>query len=142
MNKKWITKATPYLFILPWIAGLLVFTAGPLILSFVMSFFDWPITSSPKFCGISNYLEMFTQDRQFGKSLIITLKYAAIFVPLNMIIALFLAMLITQPVSYTHLLSLPYGNGFKGCAGGSHCRSICGRGRLQAGGAEKREDAC
>lgn len=39
MNKKWITKATPYLFILPWIAGLLVFTAGPLILSFVMSFF-------------------------------------------------------------------------------------------------------
>ena len=98
MNKKWITKATPYLFILPWIAGLLVFTAGPLILSFVMSFFDWPITSSPKFCGISNYLEMFTQDRQFGKSLIITLKYAAIFVPLNMIIALFLAMLITQPV--------------------------------------------
>ena len=83
MNKKWITKATPYLFILPWIAGLLVFTAGPLILSFVMSFFDWPITSSPKFCGISNYLEMFTQDRQFGKSLIITLKYAAIFVPLN-----------------------------------------------------------
>ena len=41
---------------------------------------------------------MFTKDKQFWKSLIISLKYAAIFVPLNMIIALFLAMLITQPV--------------------------------------------
>lgn len=41
---------------------------------------------------------MFTKDKQFYKSLVITLKYAAIFVPLNMIIALFLAMLITQPV--------------------------------------------
>ena len=45
-----------------------------------------------------NYVEMFTKDKQFYKSLVITLKYAAIFVPLNMIIALFLAMLITQPV--------------------------------------------
>jgi multiple sugar transport system permease protein len=63
-----------------------------------MSFFDWPITSNPTFRGFGNYIQMFTEDPQFYKSIIITLKYAAIFVPLNMIIALFLAMLITQPV--------------------------------------------
>ena len=82
-------RAWPYLFILPWIIGFLVFTLGPLVLSFVMSFFDWSITGTPKFRGLGNYIEMFTTD---------SLKYAAIFVPLNMIIALVLAMLISQPV--------------------------------------------
>ena len=91
-------RVWPYLFILPWIIGFLVFTLGPLILSFVMSFFDWSITGTPKFRGLGNYTEMFTTDDQVLKSLSISLKYAAIFVPLNMIIALVLAMLISQPV--------------------------------------------
>lgn len=94
-----VNKRTwPYLFILPWIIGFLVFTLGPLVLSFVMSFFDWSITGTPKFRGLGNYIEMFTTDDQALKSLSISLKYAAIFVPLNMIIALVLAMLISQPV--------------------------------------------
>lgn len=91
-------RAWSYLFILPWIIGFLVFTLGPLVLSFVMSFFDWSITGTPKFRGLGNYIEMFTTDDQALKSLSISLKYAAIFVPLNMIIALVLAMLISQPV--------------------------------------------
>lgn len=91
-------RAWPYLFVLPWIIGFLVFTLGPLVLSFVMSFFDWSITGTPKFRGLGNYIEMFTTDDQVLKSLSISLKYAAIFVPLNMIIALVLAMLISQPV--------------------------------------------
>lgn len=97
-QKKFLRTATPYFFITPWIIGFLVFTIGPLLLSLVMSFFDWPLTSDPTFVGIGNYINMFTQDDQFWKSLVISLKYAAIFVPLNMGIALFLAMLITQPL--------------------------------------------
>ena len=97
-KKNFIKTATPYLFISPWIFGFLAFTLGPLILSLVMSFFDWPLTSEHTFIGLGNYIEMFTQDDQFWKSLIISLKYAAIFVPLNLILALFLAVLITQPV--------------------------------------------
>lgn len=97
-NKVFIRKATPYLFIMPWIIGFLVFTAGPLILSLIMSFFDWSITSTPIFIGIENYLNMFTKDPQFYKSLIITFRFAFIFVPLNLVIALVLAMLITQPL--------------------------------------------
>lgn len=91
-------KIWPYLFILPWIIGFLIFTLGPLILSLVMSFFDWSITGTPRFRGLGNYVEMFTADDQFWKSLTISLKYAAIFVPLNLVLALFLAMLISQPV--------------------------------------------
>lgn len=93
-----LRKATPYLFISPWMVGFLVFTLGPLVLSLIMSFFNWSIVSTPSFTGFGNYIEMFTKDPQFYKSLAITLKFAAVFVPLNLITALVLAMLITQPV--------------------------------------------
>ncbi|MCH6266149.1 MULTISPECIES: carbohydrate ABC transporter permease [Neobacillus] len=93
-----VSRKVPYLFISPWIIGFLVFTLGPLAFSLIMSFYDWPITSDPTFIGIDNYKNMFTNDQQFYKSLGITLKFAAIFVPLNLVIALILALLITQPV--------------------------------------------
>ncbi|MGN1191983.1 MAG: carbohydrate ABC transporter permease [Dorea sp.] len=98
MNAKKRKKLIPYLFIAPWIIGFIVFTIGPLIFSLIMSFFDWPVIGDPTFVGLGNYIEMFTQDKQVFKSLIISIKYAAIFVPLNLCIALFLAMLISQPV--------------------------------------------
>ena len=91
-------KVIPYLFILPWIIGFLVFTLGPLIFSMVISLFDWPVVGERIFVGLGNYIEMFTKDKQVVKSLIISVKYAAIFVPLNICIALFLAMLISQPL--------------------------------------------
>lgn len=91
-------RITPYLFILPWVVGFLVFTLGPLVMSLVMSLYDWSITGDPSFAGISNYIEMFTEDAQFRKSLLISLRYAAIFVPLNLALALLLAMLIAQPI--------------------------------------------
>ena len=74
--KNFYRKYRGFFYILPWIIGFIVFTAGPLILSLVMSFFDWPITSTPTFRGLGNYVEMFTKDKQFYKSLVITLKYA------------------------------------------------------------------
>ena len=112
-QKKFLKTATPYLFIMPWIIGFLVFTIGPLILSLIMSFFDWPLTTAPTFRGLGNYIDMFTKDKQFWKSLVISLKYAAIFVPLNMVIALFLAMLITagkrrKSIPYNFLYSGRY----------------------------------
>lgn len=98
MKKRSWKKITPYLFILPWIIGFLAFTIGPLIFSLIMSFFNWPVIGSPEFVGFGNYIQMFTKDTQVLKSLLISIRYAAIFVPLNICIALFLAMLISQPI--------------------------------------------
>lgn len=98
MKKKTWKTITPYLFISPWVIGFLIFTIGPLIFSLVMSLFNWPVIGEPSFVGIGNYIEMFTKDRQFFKSLLISIRYAVIFVPLNLCVALFLAMLISQPI--------------------------------------------
>lgn len=95
---KFKEKLIPYMFISPWIIGFLFLTSGPLVFSLIMSGFDWPVIGSPEFVGLGNYIKMFTEDKQFIDSLMITLKFAAIFVPLNLTIALVLAMLISQPI--------------------------------------------
>ncbi|MDH8678049.1 sugar ABC transporter permease [Fusibacter bizertensis] len=88
----------PYLFIMPWILGFLIFTIGPLIFSLIISFFDWPIVGQPTFVGFGNYIRMFTKDKMFTHSLFITVKFAIIFVPLYMGIALGLALLLNQKI--------------------------------------------
>jgi multiple sugar transport system permease protein len=93
-----VGKKVPYLFILPWMIGFVVFTLGPLVFSFIMSLHNWPVTSDPTFVGFDNYIKMFTDDPQFYKSISITFKFALIFVPLNLFIALVLALLISQSV--------------------------------------------
>lgn len=97
-KKREFRKCAPYLFITPWIIGFVGFTLGPLLFSLYMSLHDWPVTREPIFVGLQNYINMFTKDPQFYKSIILTFKFAVIFVPLNMVIALILAMLLTQHV--------------------------------------------
>ncbi|MEC0091193.1 carbohydrate ABC transporter permease [Paenibacillus macquariensis] len=88
--------AAPYLFIFPWIFGFLVFTLGPLLFSLIISLFDWPIVGKVHFIGLGNYVEMFTDDPLFWKSFGVTLKFAALFVPLNIAVGLGLAILLNQ----------------------------------------------
>lgn len=89
---------TPYVFILPWLVGVILFTAGPLLMSLMMSFFDWPVIGTPNFVGFANYISMFTQDQQFWSSLKITLLFTFIFVPLKLVLALLLAFVISRPI--------------------------------------------
>lgn len=97
-NKKSFQKMIPYLFISPWLIGFTAFTLGPLLLSFYMSFHDWPVIGEATFVGLRNYVDMFTKDTQFYRSLAITFKFALIFVPLNMIVALILAVMISKNI--------------------------------------------
>jgi multiple sugar transport system permease protein len=91
-------RATPYLFILPWVIGFLAFTFGPLLFSLYTSFHDWPLIGEPKFIGLANYYNMLFDDSEFRRSFWITLKFTALFVPTNMIVALLLALLLNQPM--------------------------------------------
>jgi multiple sugar transport system permease protein len=91
-------RVTPYLFILPWLIGLVVFTLGPLIFSLVMSFFDWPVVGARTFIALENYLTMFRDDPLFWKALRVTFRFMLLFVPLNLVVALGLALLLAQDV--------------------------------------------
>ena len=87
-----------YVFILPWITGFLVFTAGPLLFSLFASFTNYNITSQMDFVGTRNYEKLLFDDQLFWTSLYNTLYYVAFSVPLTTIGAIFLSVLLNQDV--------------------------------------------
>lgn len=87
-----------YLYISPWILGFILFTGGPVVASFVLSFFDWRMIEPPHWIGLGNYTTMFTADPLFTKSLVVTLNYVVVSVPLQVGFALLLAVLVNQKV--------------------------------------------
>ena len=88
-----------YAFISPWLIGFLVFIVVPFIVSLYLSFTRYEIITSPVWVGAANYKEMFTQDPLFWKSLGITLKYAAVAVPLGIVCGMCLALLLNMNIT-------------------------------------------
>jgi multiple sugar transport system permease protein len=85
-----------YLFIAPWLIGFLVFTAGAMIYSLYISFSNYNLaTNTARPVGIDNYARLF-EDPRVGVSLANTLFYVVMAVPLEIIIALLLAMLLNR----------------------------------------------
>ena len=82
----------------PWLFRLVFITIGPMASSLYYSFTKYPILSDPKWIGLKNYIIMFTEDPLFYKSLGNTLYYTMISVPLNLTVALGIAMLLNQKI--------------------------------------------
>lgn len=95
---------TGYLFIAPWLLGLLFFTAGPMLASFYMSFTSWTMLSPPKWVGLGNYTTLATGDPLFYTSIYNTVYYVIFSVPLGMVVSLLLALLLNQKVKGISIL--------------------------------------
>jgi multiple sugar transport system permease protein len=89
---------TGYLFVMPWILSLLVFTAYPMIASFYFSMTRYNILNPPQWIGVSNFNEMFNVDPLYWTSVGNTAYYVAFSVPLGVIFGLILALLLNQNV--------------------------------------------
>lgn len=83
-----------YLFFLPCLLGLVLLTYGQMIFSLIISFTDWNVFKSPTFVGLSNYIQLFTNDFFFKKSMSVTLYYAFGSVVASQLTALLMAMLL------------------------------------------------
>jgi multiple sugar transport system permease protein len=86
------------LFIAPWLVGLVVFTLYPILASFYYSFTDYDIVSAPKFVGLANYQALLTTDPLFYRAVANTLFYAAVAIPLNLVVAVLIALLLKTRV--------------------------------------------
>src|SRR5512135_3228900 len=84
-----------YLCISPWLLGFIIFVAGPIIASFYISLTRWDLLSPARFIGTANYRDM-VADPLFWKSLRITALYTLVFVPLDMLGGLLVALLLNQ----------------------------------------------
>jgi multiple sugar transport system permease protein len=87
-----------FVFISPWILGALLFTLFPMVASLVMSFtnFDPRTPDAVQLIGVANYTRMFS-DPLVLQSLGVTLKFAAVMLPLTMAVSVGLAMLVNHP---------------------------------------------
>ena len=85
-----------YAGLIPYTVGLLVFTAGPLVYSFWLSFNRYDVLTPPVLVGLDNYSSRLIGDPLFRKSLSVTAIYSIVSVPLGMIIGYSTALLLNQ----------------------------------------------
>jgi multiple sugar transport system permease protein len=98
--KKYQSPVTGYLFISPWLLGFLLLTFWPIATSFYYSFTDFNLlnTGRPNFIGFANYAKIIVSDTDFRQSLLVTLHYVFLSVPVKLIAALIVAMILNQKI--------------------------------------------
>ncbi len=87
-----------YLFASPWLIGLLAFTIGPMVSSLYLSLTEYDVITSPKFVGIANYVQLFTDDELVRQSLKVTILYSIGVVPLVLGVSFCVALLMNQRI--------------------------------------------
>jgi multiple sugar transport system permease protein len=91
------------LFILPSLAGMLLFVIGPIATSAVLTLYDWDLLTDPEFSGLDN-LRRLAQDDEVWAALRHTLTFIAGYVPSVMVLALLLALALNAKLRGLSLL--------------------------------------
>jgi multiple sugar transport system permease protein len=81
------------LFISPWIVGFAVFTAYPVIYTGYLSLTDYDVINDPSFVGADNFRRLL-EDPKLALALKNTFVFAALSVPAQLLVSLFLALLL------------------------------------------------
>lgn len=100
-------KLTPYLMISPYVIHFLVFVSFPVIFSFILMFNQWNIISPMKFIGLQNFYRLIN-DKLFFTSLLNTVIFLVIHIPLQIIAALFFAVMLNQKIKFISFFRAAY----------------------------------
>ncbi len=86
-----------YLTISPWLVGFLAFTLVPMAIALYLGFTRWDLFGAPQWIGLENYARM-ARDPLFLQALKVTSIYTLVYVPMELIGGLGLALLVNQKV--------------------------------------------
>ncbi|MCI8595199.1 MAG: sugar ABC transporter permease [Clostridia bacterium] len=92
----WRKNRTGWLFVLPLVIGLGVFTVYPMIQSFIWSFYNYTGNRLYYPVGLGNYIAIFTRDSEFWRVLGNTVFYTFVSVPIALVTSYLLAVLVNQ----------------------------------------------
>ncbi|SDT09782.1 carbohydrate ABC transporter membrane protein 1, CUT1 family [Friedmanniella luteola] len=84
-------------FLAPSLLGLLAFTAFPIVASVALSFYNWPVFGRHTFTGLKNY-ETLLASEAFHTAVLNTLLFVVLYVPLNIVVSLGLAVWISPRI--------------------------------------------
>ena len=101
-------KITPYAFVSPWIIGVIFFTGGPIIFSFLLSLTKWDLLGNPQFIGLQNYRTLFSEGSDFLNTIKITLLFTVLNVVIVVSASLFLAVLLNFKVKLIGIFQFFY----------------------------------
>jgi multiple sugar transport system permease protein len=93
----WSEHRDGWLFFAPWLIGFLWFTAGPLLYSIYLLFVRWDFMNAPRWVGLENFQKLAADDL-VRTSLFATSYYTFLAVPLQIVVALALALALDQPL--------------------------------------------
>jgi multiple sugar transport system permease protein len=93
-----------YLFLSPWVIGFVLFIGGPILASLLLSFTKYNVIRPPEFVGLGNYITALTKDDLVFPAIGKTFYYAALVVPLGLVLSLAIAMLLNRPLRLTAAL--------------------------------------
>ncbi|MFD5911247.1 carbohydrate ABC transporter permease [Streptomyces massasporeus] len=85
-------EGAAWVFLSPWVLGAIVLILLPMAVSLYLSFTDYDLFNPPKWVGLRNYVQMFTEDPRYWRSVVTTLTYVVIAVPLQLALALVVAL--------------------------------------------------
>ena len=84
----------PYLFSAPFLIAYFLFSLYPMLYSLELSFFDWNGIGTKTFVGVQNYINLFTKDPLFFKSLKNTVILMVFSTPITVFLGLTVAYLL------------------------------------------------
>ncbi len=96
-NPVGVSRFTGLLLITPFIVGFLLFTLYPFVCSFALGMTDYDNIRPPEFVGAENYRRML-HDETFRKSVGVTFRYAALLVPMKLVVSLLAALLLNLEI--------------------------------------------
>ncbi|CAN5701622.1 sugar ABC transporter permease [soil metagenome] len=96
-ERGWRRYAVLALFLGPSLVGVAIFTAGPIVASFALSFTNWDLITPARFVGAANY-ERLMSDEEFWRTLRNTLSFLLGYVPLVIASGLFVAVLLNTKI--------------------------------------------
>lgn len=113
---KWKDELAGWLFILPVVLGILIFTLMPMLYAFISSFFQTGLkafswTDWGTFVGLENYYCNFTvyaYSSTFWQSMKVTVLFAVINIPLQLVLSFLLAVLLNREIAGIRVIRALY----------------------------------
>lgn len=102
----WFDTVLAYVYLLPTLLVLGTFSIYPVIRAFIISLYDWRLRTQ-EFIGLANYTELFT-DPLFWKAVKNTMIFVAGTVPIEILLALSVALLLNRPLRGRALYRLAF----------------------------------
>ena len=87
-----------FIFILPMLIGFIIFVLAPIITTFYLSLCKFSLLRGRVWCGLENYIKIFTSDKIFIDSVLNTLEFTALLIPTNLVLCLAVAILLYRNI--------------------------------------------